>query len=162
MADMAQLESQIRALEARRAAGESVPQLDALYAKMDAMTEKGYKAATTPTVKKAKGGSIDEKDISKTKKMAMGGRSDPRYPVPTSVANRVVNQPRKPLDVGTMPRPTTTSPANRVVNQPRTPLDVRTPLPRPTARMKNGGSVGSASKRADGCVMRGKTKGKMI
>lgn len=63
MADTAQLEAQIRALEARRAAGESVPQLDALYAKMDAMTEKGYKAATrpqapAPTVKKAKGGSI--------------------------------------------------------------------------------------------------------
>jgi hypothetical protein len=27
--------------------------------------------------------------------------------------------------------------------------------------MKKGGSVGSASKRADGCVVRGKTKGKI-
>jgi hypothetical protein len=30
-----------------------------------------------------------------------------------------------------------------------------------TKEMKKGGSVGSASKRADGCAQRGKTKGKM-
>jgi hypothetical protein len=29
-------------------------------------------------------------------------------------------------------------------------------------RMKKGGKVSSASKRADGCAVRGKTKGKMI
>ena len=67
MADTAKLEAQIRALEARLAAGESVPQLDALYSKMDAMTEKGYKAATgtapsAPTVKKAKGGYVSAAD----------------------------------------------------------------------------------------------------
>lgn len=28
--------------------------------------------------------------------------------------------------------------------------------------MKKGGSVSAASKRADGCAMRGKTKGKMV
>jgi hypothetical protein len=28
--------------------------------------------------------------------------------------------------------------------------------------MKKGGSVSSASKRADGCAMRGKTRGKMV
>jgi hypothetical protein len=28
--------------------------------------------------------------------------------------------------------------------------------------MKKGGSVGSASKRADGCAQRGKTRGKMV
>lgn len=69
MADTSKLEAQIRALEARRAAGESVPQLDALYDKMDALTNKGYEEATkaptgerpapaTPAVKKAKGGSV--------------------------------------------------------------------------------------------------------
>lgn len=29
-------------------------------------------------------------------------------------------------------------------------------------RMRKGGSVGSASKRADGCAVRGKTRGKMV
>ena len=29
-------------------------------------------------------------------------------------------------------------------------------------KMRNGGSVGSASKRADGCAVRGKTRGKMV
>jgi hypothetical protein len=31
-----------------------------------------------------------------------------------------------------------------------------------TTPYKKGGSVGSASKRADGCAVRGKTKGKMV
>jgi hypothetical protein len=31
-----------------------------------------------------------------------------------------------------------------------------------TKNMKSGGKVSSASKRADGCAMRGKTKGKMV
>jgi len=66
MADMSKMEARIRELEARRAKGESVPELDALYQKMDALTNKGYAEATkavtgeTPTVpvKKAKGGSV--------------------------------------------------------------------------------------------------------
>jgi hypothetical protein len=40
------------------------------------------------------------------------------------------------------------------------------PMPKPAAsapkRMAKGGSVGSASKRADGCAQRGKTRGKMV
>jgi hypothetical protein len=34
--------------------------------------------------------------------------------------------------------------------------------PKPMPMMKKGGKVSSASKRADGCAIRGKTKGKMI
>lgn len=63
MADMANMQVRIRELEARRAKGESVPELDALYKKMDALTEKAHSEATKsvtgemPTpVKKAKGG----------------------------------------------------------------------------------------------------------
>jgi hypothetical protein len=66
MADMAKMQTRIRELEARREKGESVPELDVLYKKMDALTEKGYAEATktvtgeTPPapVKKAKGGSV--------------------------------------------------------------------------------------------------------
>lgn len=32
----------------------------------------------------------------------------------------------------------------------------------PTKKMAKGGSVSSASKRADGCVIKGKTKGKLV
>lgn len=39
-------------------------------------------------------------------------------------------------------------------------LKARLAQPRPG--MKKGGSVSSASKRADGCVMKGKTKGKFV
>ena len=34
--------------------------------------------------------------------------------------------------------------------------------PKPAPRMKKGGKVSSASKRADGCAVKGKTKGKMV
>ena len=43
---MADMEKQIRALETRRRAGEKVPELDVLYSKMDADTNKGHDAAT--------------------------------------------------------------------------------------------------------------------
>ena len=39
-------------------------------------------------------------------------------------------------------------------------LKARLAQPRPG--MKKGGSVSSASKRADGCAMKGKTKGKFV
>ena len=38
----------------------------------------------------------------------------------------------------------------------------RVPLPSELIDYKKGGKVSSASKRADGCAMRGKTKGKMV
>lgn len=40
--------------------------------------------------------------------------------------------------------------------------DLSIPATTPEPRMKAGGKVGSASKRADGCAQRGKTKGKML
>ena len=68
MADnLAKMEARIRELEARRAKGEDVPELDALYAKMDAANRKGAEeAAKTVTggilpVKKAKGGSASSR-----------------------------------------------------------------------------------------------------
>jgi len=62
-----EMEKRIRELEARRAKGASVPELDALYQKMDTLTEQGYKAATTGDVmpkpqKKAKGGYVSAAD----------------------------------------------------------------------------------------------------
>jgi hypothetical protein len=87
MADMTKMQARIRELEARREKGESVPELDALYKRMDALTEKGYAEAT---------------------KTVTG--ETPSVPVKKAA----------------------------------------------------GGSIGSASKRADGCAVRGKTKGKMV
>jgi len=45
MADLSQMQTKMRDLEARRAKGESVPELDRLYDKMDAMQNKGYAEA---------------------------------------------------------------------------------------------------------------------
>ena len=44
--DMSQIQARITELEARRARGESVPELDVLYKRMDAMTNQGYRTAT--------------------------------------------------------------------------------------------------------------------
>jgi hypothetical protein len=76
LADLTQMQAKIRELEARRAKGESVPELDRLYDKMDTMQNKGYedtkknlsgeelvntKPASTPVIKKAKGGSASSR-----------------------------------------------------------------------------------------------------
>jgi uncharacterized coiled-coil protein SlyX len=87
MADTAKMEARVRELEGRRAKGESVPELDALYTKMDNMNRKAYEDAS-------------------------------KYPT------------------GEMP------------NKP--------------VKKAGGGSVGSASSRADGIAQRGKTRGKMV
>lgn len=81
--------ARIRALEKRREAGESVPELDALYEQVDRREQRGYES---------------------------------------------VKPPMKPASV----------PAS-------------TPMPK-----KPMAKGGSASSRADGCAMRGKTKGRMI
>jgi len=58
--DMSQIQARITELEARRARGESVPELDTLYKRMDAMTDQGYRTATgegkRKVEKKARGG----------------------------------------------------------------------------------------------------------
>jgi hypothetical protein len=64
--DMSQIQSRIQELETRRARGESVPELDAMYKKMDAMTDQGYKTATgeikPKAQKKAAGGYVRAAD----------------------------------------------------------------------------------------------------
>lgn len=70
MVDMAKMQTRIRELEARRAKGESVPELDVLYKKMDDLTNKAHSEATksvtgespTTPVKKAKGGYVRAAD----------------------------------------------------------------------------------------------------
>ena len=75
MADLNQMQAKIRELEARREKGESVPELDRLYDKMDAMQNKGYEdtkrnlsgeslvapKVNTTVIKKAKGGSASSR-----------------------------------------------------------------------------------------------------
>lgn len=70
MADTAKMEARVRELEARRAKGESVPELDALYKRIDDQTNKAHAEATKAVtgekppapVKKAKGGYVRAAD----------------------------------------------------------------------------------------------------
>lgn len=67
---------------------------------------------------------------------------------------------KRPPMAGKKPPMPVKRPAMPVAPRPSgTPPDASA-MPAPT--YKNGGSVGSASKRADGCAVKGKTKGKML
>jgi len=83
----------------------------------------------------------------------MPRRSDPLPPTPKR-PDPVQTKPTP--DLGSMPGPGRESPV-------RTQMPALRPTGKPSNRMeyKKGGSVPSASKRADGIAQRGKTRGKM-
>ena len=140
---MATLEERIRELEARRAKGETVPQLDALYEKQDALTRKGYESVVNPKpepkpVAKRVGG------IARTKRYADGGvTQQPTYPFGTNV---------QPVSTGG------TDSGQSGVNQTFN-MSPSAQAGQPEQQVfKKGGKVSSASRRADGCAIRGKTR----
>jgi hypothetical protein len=79
---------------------------------------------------------------------------------------------RRPLTPTPLPTPaSSTGPriTPTAINQPRSTLGTLTGTAAPTGygvrmstRFKKGGSVSSASKRADGCATKGKTRGKLV
>ena len=88
---------------------------------------------------------------------------DVKYPSSTPVDEPVA--PRKamkrPMGKPMMkPRGRPMYPGSTPVDEPVAPAMPAAPAGMPA--MKKGGSVGSASKRADGCATKGKTKGRMI
>ena len=80
---------------------------------------------------------------------------------------RYVPEYKGPTSPGPGPRPAvaTTRPPAPAPTGPMTPVRGGGMAPASVAtmmkKMKKGGKVGSASKRADGCATKGKTKGKM-
>ena len=81
---------------------------------------------------------------------------------------------RRPITSDPLSAPASTSSAGpritpTAINQPRSTLGTLTGTAAPTGygvrmstRFKKGGSVSSASKRADGCATKGKTRGKLV
>ena len=81
---------------------------------------------------------------------------------------------RRPITSDLLPEPASTSSAGpritpTTINQPRSTLGTLTGTNPPrgygvkmSTRFKKGGSVSSASKRADGCATKGKTRGKLV
>lgn len=110
MADnLAKIEVRIRELEAQRAKGKDVPELDALYAKMDAANRKGAEEAS---------------------KYATGEQPLPSKPNSKSLKDSMETLPSKP--------------SGKSLED----------LMKPVKKAKGG----SASARADGCAIRGKTR----
>jgi hypothetical protein len=152
---MATLEEQIRELEARRAKGEVVPKLDALYKKQDDLTRKGYDSVANPdrlTPGKLQGPRAQPSPKeTPTPKM----RSMPEKEALRSLGEREMDpmEPRR-----TMPP----MEPRRPMGKPRSMNADRDKAYDTDVNLKKGGKVSSASKRADGCAQRGKTKGRMV
>lgn len=141
MADINQMQSRIRELEARRAKGESVPELDRLYEKMDSMQNKGYTEA-----KKNLSGEELVKPVSREeqKKYSEGlKRSRDREMKQRGITGKqFADEANKDIRAGD------------IFEGYKKGGKVK--------KMASGGKVSSASKRADGCATKGKTKGKML
>ena len=84
-----------------------------------------------------------------------------------------MGKPPQDIDGASAPmkRPMPKPPMAMKTPMPKKPMMPVAPKPRsappdasvmPAPAFKSGGSVGSASKRADGCAVKGKTKGTMI
>ena len=111
------------------------------------------------------------------KKYATGGMPMPGMstkPKPTPKPEPLPIKPQ-PIAPKPMPRPTPPKPGMSMKPQPvetfpdrgrpgRNPIGEAKPSNKPVNRamMKSGGSVSSASKRADGCAVKGKTKGRFV
>jgi hypothetical protein len=143
MADMSQMQSRIRELEARRAKGESVPELDRLYEKMDSMQNKGYTEAKK---------NLSGEDLVKPK-------SKQQKHTEALAADQAQGAAARGMTVKDFIRSETTK-ANKQIKEDTDPGGYK--KGGKVKKMASGGKVSSASKRADGCATKGKTKGRML
>ena len=86
------------------------------------------------------------------------GRPMPGRPLPMTQPLPGPPMPDRPMPrVARVPIPQIQQPAGGRPNLP-----IAAPTPAVAGAMKKGGKVSSASKRADGCAVKGKTRGKMV
>lgn len=89
---------------------------------------------------------------------------NPPSPDEGAPPKKMMKRPKRPLpdvytaDMGNPPSPDE-GPTQDMAPAPR---GMQRPAPRPGRAYAKGGSVGSASKRADGIASKGKTKGRVI
>ena len=140
---MATLEEQIRELEARRAKGEVVPQLDALYKKQDDLTRKGYDSVVNPD-------SLTPGKLSRPARQQLSPNNPKDTPkmrsMPQAETLKGLKEMMAPMGTG----------GTNV--KPRSMNADRDKAYDTDVELKKGGKVSSASKRADGCAIRGKTR----
>ena len=187
---MADMEKQIRALETRRRAGEKVPELDVLYSKMDADTNKGHDAATKkqPPAQPPKPSMFKrifgiptgqertdklKQDIEKMKKGGSVKKYETGGSVDTAPTTKTTVGGRKPPS---MPPARYPNPKDDVDEYKPPYVDPRVELGLKGMKYlkekfnlkKTGGSIksyakgGSVSSRGDGVAQRGKTKGRFV
>lgn len=98
------------------------------------------------------------------KKYADGGIFREGMPVPQDIDGASVTPgPKKPMPAMKRPAPPMKRPAPKGSGIFREGMPVPQDIDGASAKpYKKGGGVGSASKRADGIAMKGKTKGKMV
>ena len=166
---MATLEEQIRELEARRAKGEVVPKLDALYKKQDNLTRKGYDSVVNPDRPgKLSAGLPPFAPTAPTRAPIRPKDTQEVKPTP-----KQRNMPQEKAFKGPSRSMPENTPQEGITEMmaPMAPMETGRPNVRPRSmnadrdkaydtdvELKKGGKVSSASKRADGCAIRGKTR----
>ena len=155
MADLSQMQTKIRDLEARRAKGESVPELDRLYDKMDAMQNKGYEETKK---------NLSGENLVKPKKLSFAefknATSDEIGKAKTKIGEYAAE---KNYYGNVLDDKQTREEKLGKIKSARDEADneVKRETRGKVSGLKKGGKVSSASSRADGCAVRGKTRGKM-
>ena len=96
------------------------------------------------------------------KKFAEGGIYTAEMGQPPMEPDGGSVSPRPAMKRAPMKRPMPRKPIMPVAPKGRGPGMAADESAMPAPAFKSGGSVGSASKRADGCATKGKTKGRMI
>jgi hypothetical protein len=149
MADnLAKMEARIRELEAQREKGKDVPELDRLYKQMDSMTKKAHKEATeyedTMRLRKAVRSGIEGKPNN--------DRINMDTYVPGFEKGRTID-----TEEGMKGLKEAENELKRETSRGGKDTSLRGKI-REITGMKKGGAVKSASARADGCAIRGKTR----
>jgi hypothetical protein len=156
MADINQMQAKIRELEARRAKGESVPELDRLYEKMDAMQNKGYEETKK---------NLSGENLVKPKKLSFAEFKDATSgEIAKSKTKIGENAAEKNYYGNVLDSKQTREEKLEKIKSARDEADneVKRETRGKVSGLKKGGKVSSASKRADGCATKGKTRGKML
>jgi len=149
MADnLAKMEVRIRELEAQREKGKDVPELDRLYKQMDDMTKKAHKEATEYE---------DTMRLRRAVRSGMEGKpNNDRINLDTYVPGfekgRTID-----TEEGMKGLREAENELKRETSRGGKDTSLRGKI-REITGMKKGGSVKSASARADGCAIRGKTR----
>jgi hypothetical protein len=127
---------------------------------------KNIKGAPQPTGKQDTNLKLAAQQIARNNKMKLARAAQPSTTATKPIMGGTVSRPSqdamRQAFASQGVRPYNTKPTGPVASPSQMISTLANKASAPSMPMKKGGKVSSASSRADGCVMKGKTKGKII